>query len=154
MEYALRKYTSDDYEFVYNLKRLCYEKYVEEYYGGWDEKVQRKMFDDLMKQDAKRTFIIMIKNKMVGFFSDGEDTAEGYHPNNLCILPEFRGLGIGTDILNNVFEKHKYQNIYLRVFKSNPAQNLYKRLGFEVYDETKSHYLMKREREKNSTEKN
>jgi len=27
--------------------------------------------------------------------------------------------------------------------KSNPAQNLYKRIGFKVYEETATHYLMK-----------
>ena len=148
MEYTLRKYKASDYDFVYDVKKLCYQKYVEEYFGGWDDNVQRKMFDDLMKQDAKHTYIINVENRPVGFFSDGEDTPEGYHPNNLCLLPECRGKGIGSDILNNVFAKHKNQNIYLKVFKSNPAQNLYKRLGFEVYDETKSHYLMVRTKEK------
>lgn len=34
-------------------------------------------------------------------------------------------------------------SIDLRVFISNPAQNLYKRFGFAVYDKTRSHYLMK-----------
>ena len=28
------------------------------------------------------------------------------------------------------------------VFKQNPAQNLYKRLGFEIVSETKTHYYM------------
>ena len=148
MKYILRKYKETDYDFVYDVKKLCYQKYVVEYFGGWDDKVQRKMFDDLMKQDAKKTYIIIVDNKPVGFFSDGEDTAEGYHPNNLCLLPECRGQGIGSDLLNNVFSKHKKQDIFLKVFKSNPAQNLYKRLGFEIYDETKSHYLMVRNKEK------
>lgn len=147
MKYELRKYQDEDYEFVYEIKKLCYQKYVEEYYGGWDDDVQRKMFADLMVKDAKRSYIIMVDNKMVGFFSDGEDNEEGYHPNNLCLLPECRGKGIGSDILSNVFEKHKKQDIFLRVFKSNPAQNLYKRMGFEIYDETKSHYLMVRKKE-------
>jgi len=33
--------------------------------------------------------------------------------------------------------------IFLKVFKSNPAQNLYKQFGFETYSETSTHYLMK-----------
>ena len=119
-----------------------YKNYVEEYFGEWDDNVQIKMFADIMEKDAKRTYIITIDGKMVGFFSDGEDNEEGYHPNNLCLLPECRGKGIGSDILNKVLNKHKHKDILLRVFKSNPAQNLYKRMGFEIYDETKSHYLM------------
>ena len=147
MQYKLRKYQDSDYEFVYNVKKICYQKYVEEYYGGWDESVQRTMFADIMKKDADHTYIIMADEKDIGFFSEGEDSTEGYHPNNLCLLPEYRGCGIGSDLLRNAFEKHKNQDIYLRVFKSNPAQNLYKRLGFEIYDETKSHYLMMKQKE-------
>ena len=86
----------------------------------------------------------MADNKNIGFFSEGEDTIDVYRPNNVCLLPEYRGQGIGTDVLNRAIEQHKNQDIYLKVFKSNPAQNLYKRLGFEIIEETRSHYLMKR----------
>lgn len=154
MEYTFRKYTDKDYEFVYQLKKLCYQKYVDEYYGGWVEDVQRKMFANLMEKDGARSYIVIVNGQEAGFFSDGEEKEDSYQPNNLCLIPQFRGFGIGTDILKNIIEKYKGKNIYLKVFKSNPAQNLYKRLGFEVYDETPSHYLMKREREKNITEKN
>ena len=147
MEYKLRKYKVSDYEFVYQVKKLCYQKYVEEYFGGWNEEVQRKMFADLMVKDAVRTYIIMVEDKAVGFFSDGEENNDVYHTNNLCLIPEYRGMGIGRDILNKVFEKHKNKDILLKVFKSNPAQNLYKRMGFETYEETNSHYLMVKRKE-------
>jgi ribosomal protein S18 acetylase RimI-like enzyme len=32
----------------------------------------------------------------------------------------------------------------LRVFKNNPAKNLYERLGFKVYDEIETHYYMEK----------
>ena len=32
----------------------------------------------------------------------------------------------------------------LQVFKDNPAFKLYKRLGFEVYEETETHYRMEK----------
>ena len=147
MEYKLRKYQKEDYEFVYEIKKICYRKFVDEYYGGWDENKQIKMFAELMGQDAEHSYIIEVDNKRVGFFSEGENSLEVYRPNNLCLLPEYRGRGIGSDILCKALDKHKDQDILLRVFKSNPAQNLYKRMGFEIYDETKSHYLMIRKKE-------
>ena len=141
MKYKLKKYTDQDYEFVYDTKKVCYQKYVEEYFGGWDDAVQRRMFDELMVKESKHTCIVMINNQMAGFFSDEVDDL-GYHINNICLLPEYRSKGVGTSILNDAFSKHKNQDIYLRVFKSNPVQRLYKRLGFEIYDEKKAHYLM------------
>ncbi|MBQ7351665.1 MAG: GNAT family N-acetyltransferase [Clostridia bacterium] len=147
IEYTLRKYQDEDYEFVYEIKKICYKKYVDEYYGGWDEDKQREMFADLMKEDSKHSYVIIADNKKIGFFSEGEDTEEVYRPNNLCLLPEYRGKGIGSNILNKAFDKHKEQDIYLKVFKSNPAKNLYQRLGFDICDETKSHYLMVRKKE-------
>lgn len=73
MEYTFRKYTDKDYEFVYQLKKLCYQKYVEEYYGGWVEDVQRKMFANLMEKDGARSYIIIVNGQEAGFFSDGEE---------------------------------------------------------------------------------
>ncbi len=141
MQYELRKYEDSDYEFVYEVKKLCYQKYVDEYYGGWVEKTQREMFAKLMVQDAAHSYIILVSGERVGFFSEGENSSDCYRPNNICLKPDFRGKGIGTDILTKAIEKHKSQDIVLRCFKSNPAQNLYKRLGFVVFDETQSHFL-------------
>ena len=35
--YILRKYVNDDYEFVYEVKKNAYKKYVEKCWGKWDE---------------------------------------------------------------------------------------------------------------------
>ena len=99
------------------------------------------MFAKLMAQDAVHSYIILVNGERVGFFSEGENSSDCYRPNNICLKLDFRGKGIGRDILTNVIEKHKGQDIVLRCFKSNPAQNLYKRLGFVVFDETQSHFL-------------
>lgn len=36
--YILRKYENTDYEFVYEVKKNAYKKYVEQCCGKWDEK--------------------------------------------------------------------------------------------------------------------
>jgi len=53
--------------------------------------------------------------------------------------------GIGSFYLSHIVLLSNQQNkpIFLRVFMSNPAQDLYKRFGFIVYDKTISHYLMR-----------
>ena len=35
-------------------------------------------------------------------------------------------------------------DIYLKVFKTNPVINLYKRLGFEIIEDLENHFKMKK----------
>ena len=37
-------YTDDDYDFVYEVKKNAYKKYVEECWGSWNEEEQQKYF--------------------------------------------------------------------------------------------------------------
>lgn len=63
----------------------------------------------------------------------------------ISLLPEYRGLGIGTKLLNSLlsllYEKGFYQ-VSLSVQKKNPAFRLYKRAGFQIVEEKNTEYLM------------
>lgn len=147
MDYTLRKYKEEDYEFVYHVKEVCYKKYVEEFFGAWDEKVQREMYKSYLDACKNYIEIIIVDGERAGFVDGHSTDNDNYEQGNICLLPEFRGKSIGSEYLRDVLNKHKKQNIGLKVFKSNPAQNLYKRLGFEIVGETNSHYLMKKDRQ-------
>lgn len=68
----------------------------------------------------------------------------------ISILPEFRGYGIGTKLMNKLFELLKengYSKTSLSVQKDNPAVQFYRRLGYEIAQEKLDHvghedYLM------------
>jgi len=51
---------------------------------------------------------------------------------SMAILPECRGMGIGTKLLEKIIEdnRQKYPQISLSVDPQNEAMKLYKRLGF------------------------
>ena len=60
----------------------------------------------------------------------------------ISILPEFRGRGIGTDLMNDLFEllrKRGYARTSLSVQQNNPAVRFYKRLGYVVTSEKLDH---------------
>ena len=139
--YALRAWTESDYEFVYQVKKEAYKKYVEEYFGGWDEALQREYFKKFADTYCDGIRIITVDGKNIGFFN-GEITESGYELGNICIIPEYRGRGIGTAVLENIIAEHVGMSISLRFFKSNPAGGLYERMGFSLVGETASHYLM------------
>lgn len=63
----LVKYTDKDYEFVYEVKKNAYKKYVEECWGSWIEKDQRKYFDSFISKVQNDAFIIYLDNKKLAF---------------------------------------------------------------------------------------
>jgi len=130
------------------VKKACYEKYVDEYFGGWVDNVQLKMqmneFNEARNQSCFKK--ISLNGETVGFFAFNE-LDEKIDYISIQMIEKTQNMGVGSFYLNEVTslsEKTK-KPIFLKVFKSNPAQNLYKRFGFTIYDETYSHYLMKYE---------
>jgi len=118
--YILRKYENTDYEFVYEVKKNAYKKYVEQY----------------------RTYIIMFNDERIGFYQGQVVNERTYYIENICIILEYQGKGIGTEILKTVINAHSDKNIEIQYFKQNPVGNLYKKLGFEPNGETEFHYQM------------
>ena len=65
---------------------------------------------------------------------------------DVVVHNEYQRKGIGTKILSDIIKKYKDYNIEIQYFKNNPVGNLYKKLGFNIYDETEFHYKMKKKR--------
>ena len=62
--------------------------------------------------------------------------------DEIFIEEEYRNLGIGTDIINKILSTEEV--VCLWVYKLNEkAIKLYKRLGFEIIEDTKTRYFMK-----------
>ena len=144
----LKKYNNEDYEFVYEVKKISYKKYVIEYWGNWDEELQRNYFDNFIEQEKETSYIIQYGDKNIGFYNGKLIDSETYEIGNICIMPDNQGNGIGTKILKGIIDKYENKDIVLQFFKSNPVGNLYKRLGFEKTGETDFHYQMKKLRNK------
>ena len=143
---SLRKYNNEDYEFVYEVKKISYIKYVIEYWGNWDEKLQRNYFDDFIGQERETSYIIQYRDKNIGFYNGKLVDSETYEIGNICIMSDSQCNGIGTMILKGIIDKYKDKDIVLQFFKSNPVSSLYERLGFERIGETDFHYKMKKNR--------
>lgn len=135
-------YTEDNYEFVYDVKKNAYKKYVEECWGSWIEEDQRKHFEKFISTVKDNTYIIMDRDKKIGFYN-GEILENGnYEVGNICIISEYQGKGIGSKILKDILEENKDKDIEIQYFKQNPVGKLYERLGFIANGETEFHYQM------------
>ena len=144
MEYKFRKYKNSDYDFIFDLKKVCYEKYVAEFFGEWNNDVQKQLFEDFISARSQNIKIVYFDDEKAGFVDGKNIDSNGFEQGNICLLPQFRNQGFGSWYLNKIINSHKKQDIYLKVFKSNPAKKLYEKFGFQKYDETISHYLMVR----------
>ncbi len=140
-------YTDNDYEFVYEVKKNAYKKYVEECWGSWIEEEQRKYFENFITTVKDNAYIIVDGNKKIGFYN-GEILDNGnYEVGNICIIPEYQGKGIGTKILMEKLEENKDRDVEIQYFKQNPVGSLYERLGFVKSGETQFHYQMIRQKQ-------
>ena len=140
--FALADVREEDYDDYYRVKEACYRVYVDEYFGGWVEEVQRGMNATQFAQARQCSCFqkILLRGKTVGFFAfdEREDRIDGI---TIQMLEQARNHGLGSWYLEQITARGK--PIELKVFKSNPAQQLYARFGFVTYEETDTHYLMR-----------
>ena len=141
-------YTDNDYEFVYDVKKNAYKKYVEECWGPWNEENQRKFFDNFINTVKNDAYVIMDNDKKIGFYNGLLLDNGNYEIGNICIIPEYQGKGIGTKILKDKLEEYKDRDIEIQYFKQNPVGKLYERLGFIPNGEKQFHYLMIKPKQK------
>ena len=135
-------YTEKYFDFIYEVKKNAYKKYVEQCWGKWDDIEQKNRFKESMEKTFDRTYIIMFNDEKIGFYQGQLVNERTYYIENICIIPEYQGKGIGTEILKSIINEYSDKNIEIQYFKQNPVGNLYKKLGFEPNGETEFHYQM------------
>lgn len=141
--FTTRPYEPGDYEFVYELKKLCYHDYVEALWG-WNEDDQRRRFAQFMDEGAGEMMFLLLQDGqaigMTNYEFSGEDALDIC---NICLLPQYRGRGVGGALLKQYIAQNTRPVLTLQVYKNNPARRLYERLGFRTYEETDTHYRMR-----------
>ena len=142
MDYQIRLAKSDDRDFIFTLKSASVRPYVEKIWG-WDEHYQREDFDgDFAAIGHFR--VIEIDGKRAGFLQYYSEHPY-YEIAEMHLLPEYRGNGIGSDILRYFQNICMMQGRKIRIgcFKENKrADALYQRLGFVRTGETDTHYIL------------
>lgn len=64
---------------------------------------------------------------------------------SISLYEEYRGYGLGTQMMKEMIDRlrnYGYEKLSLSVQKSNYAAEIYKGLGFTVYDENEEEYIM------------
>jgi ribosomal protein S18 acetylase RimI-like enzyme len=133
VNYTLRPATSADREFAIELNRISMRPYFAEL-TAWNDLIGRAEMERRWAADPYH--IIMVSGVRAGFLATVE--REGLLIlKHIEIVPQFRGQGLGAAIIRELIAKARMENmgVTLYVLKTNPARQLYERLGFTVVEE-------------------
>lgn len=140
MKLTYQKATEEDIEFLLWLRK---QTMTEHLVNAGNEINEEKFLDRINYyfDDAK---IILLKDQKIGLLKLTKNETE-IEIHQLQIEPNHQNKGIGKEIIQAIIQKASTKNIpvKLSVLKVNKAQNLYKTLGFEIYDENEYSYFMK-----------
>ena len=136
MQYILRQASIQDLEILDRIHTANIKDYVEKFYS-WNERLFR---DGFIPEEYQ---IVEIEQKVVGFIKIVTSTTDVYL-GEIQIAKEYQNRGIGTSLLNLIIDRAKANNhrLWLKVIKNNPAEKLYQRLGFVVFEESLTHKKM------------
>jgi len=144
VNYHLRNAQIDDRQIIHNLKL---ETIIRGNNVSPEEKGRiNKYIDESLSTQLPYYKIIMVNEKMAGIYclyliNNDHD----YLLDEIYILDKYKKKGIATSLINNsIKEAQQHQkDLYLWVYKTNlNAINLYKKLGFNIFDETDTRYHM------------
>lgn len=129
--------------FYLNLKNKILKKYVDNIWC-WNDNNQLERMRIDFKEHLSHKRVIIYNGIEIGVYAYHITDNGDYFINKINLLKDFQGNGIGKKILKDVLENNKKNTVrtILQVFKDNPAINLYKRLGFVIYDKTETYYRM------------
>ena len=139
--YTLSAATQQDFDFVYQLKKIAYREYIEQTWG-WDDQFQMKFHKDNFS--AGNTKIIKADDQPIGSVDVKEEDTSIFI-SGLYLLPVYQSQGIGTKIMQDLIKEAeaKKKRLELEVLKVNSkAQKLYQRLGFKMEGSDKEKYFM------------
>ncbi len=106
--------------------------------------------EDFGTRPGDHCLVVEVEEKVVGAAWSRIMADYGHIDNDIpslaiSLLPEYRGLGIGTQLLNGLLllqRENGYLRTSLSVQKENPALRFYQRAGFRIVAEKGTEYLM------------
>jgi ribosomal protein S18 acetylase RimI-like enzyme len=138
MQIELRQIETSDFDFLWQLHNAALKEYVTKTWG-WDENWQRESFIKTFNPSEGK--IIVIDGRDAGYLWVIEKENEVLLAS-IRLLPKHQNHGIGSKIIRDLLDKSE-KPVRLQVLKVNPARHLYERLGFEICEETATHFTMK-----------
>ena len=140
MKYKLSKSTDEDINRLIDYKKKTIFEYAKDLSENEINKINNYAKNNVPKLLNNYSNIV-VDNKIVGclLLTNKDD---GKLLDEIYLEEEYRNKGIGTDIIKDILNNNDI--VYLWVYKENEkAISLYRKLGFNIIEETESRYYMK-----------
>lgn len=140
MRFEFIKATEQDKAYLLELRKLTMVEHLERSGLFLSEQEHELRLNDAYECST----LIMYENQLMGTlkYREHEDRVDIMQ---IQIHPSFQGKGLGRKIIEQVIADSQPKFIALTVLKSNPALNLYQRLGFYITGEDEHEYFMQTE---------
>ena len=140
MEYKLSKSSNKDTNRLIEYKKRTIYEYAKDLSNEEIDKINKYITGEVPKL-INYYCNIVVDNKIVGcLLLTNKDN--GKLLDEIYLEKEYRNKGIGTEIIKGILNNN--DTVYLWVYKENEkAISLYKKLGFNVIEETETRYYMK-----------
>lgn len=143
--FLIQNAESEDLNSYIKVKKDCCKRYVDQYYGGWDNRIQTVISRDSFLRFLEVTCFckILQYGDTVGFFSYKEQQ-DGISEVSILLLPSASGKGVEEFLISHLITRGKETNkpVFATVYQSSPIKNQLTAAGFQIYDKSRSHYLM------------
>ena len=143
--FLIQNAESEDLNSYIKVKKDCCKRYVDQYYGGWDNRIQTVISRDSFLRLLEVTCFCKIRQygDTVGFFSYKEQQ-DGISEVSILLLPSASGKGLEEFLIDHLITRSKEINkpVFATVYQSSPLKNQLTAAGFQIYDKSRSHYLM------------
>ena len=142
MRFTTRPADKTDAAFVREAHHRAYRDVVLRQFGVWDEQVQDGFFERSWRDHHHD---IILRDGVRCGYTSVEFNDDYVHVRELVIHPAFQGQGLGTAFLQNICAQAAARGVPVKlgVFHENRASALYRRLGFQEFDRTETHVLMR-----------
>ena len=142
-EYKIRAFQEEDLERVIYINSVCLPEHYSTYF-----------YKDLYRRFPDTFLVAEVNGEVVGYIMCRIEIgissfkilrlARKGHVVSIAVLPEYRNMGIGKNLLINALDNMKKYNVkecYLEVRVSNdPAIQLYRELGFQILKVSRGYY--------------
>ncbi|MEP6539639.1 MAG: GNAT family N-acetyltransferase [Bryobacteraceae bacterium] len=144
MKFSLRESVAEDEPFIERLLKVTLAEELMAH--AWPEPMRDNLLS-MQYRGRRQSVVSVYPNTAVQIISmDGEDagwlvvarTDEAICLADIALLPERRGAGVGTAILETLIQESRDSRkpVRLHVMINNPAARLYERMGFRpVHDD-------------------
>ncbi|WP_028025453.1 GNAT family N-acetyltransferase [Enterovibrio calviensis] len=141
MDVSLTKATSDDIPFLLTLRQLTMNQYLEE--AGMPTTEEGHLSRIQYKLDCAN--IINANGVPVGLFkAEFQKEHDQWFIIQIQVHPDYQNQGIGNTVIERLLStaSESASRVRLSVIKTNPARDLYTRMGFESVEESDCEFTM------------